>query len=281
MKSSTTGSNYTGVRLKYKVFADRGIYATLFKIMHQRLYSPLNMLRSRLYGQVIEKLIASRDSRAGGSMQRTLLTLSAIVLAAAVAMPAASAASRNGKQCDNFFDCLFGGINNSNGDRSRPSFGGGANYGPSTRSLINFPQGAKHKTGTIIVDTSERNLYFIQPGGKAYKYRVGVGRQGFQWSGSAKISRKAEWPSWTPPKTMIAREKKKGIILPARMEGGPNNPLGARSLYIGSSLYRIHGTNNPSSIGGAVSSGCIRLTNTDIIDLHKRAHVGAKVIVRR
>lgn len=211
-------------------------------------------------------------------MRRTLLSLSAIVLAAAMATPSAGAAQRNGKQCSNFIECLFGGTSNS--DRSQRSFGR-ANYGPSTRKLIRYPQGARHKTGTIIVDTSERNLYLIQPGGKAYKYRVGVGRQGFQWSGSAKISRKAEWPSWTPPKTMIAREKKKGIILPARMEGGPNNPLGARSLYIGSSLYRIHGTNNPSSIGGAVSSGCIRLTNTDIIDLHKRARVGARVIVRR
>ena len=219
-------------------------------------------------------------------MRRTLLTLSAMVIAAAVAAPTASATSRNGKQCNNFFECLFGGGNNNNGDRSRSGFnfggfGGSAKYGPSTRRLISYPQGAKYKTGTIIVDTSERNLYFIQPGGKAYRYRVGVGRQGFQWSGSSRISRKAEWPSWTPPKSMIAREKKKGIILPARMEGGPNNPLGARSLYIGSSLYRIHGTNNPSSIGGAVSSGCIRLTNTDIIDLHKRARVGARVIVRR
>ena len=211
-------------------------------------------------------------------MRRALLTFSAIVLAAAVATPSADAASRNGKQCSNFIECLFGGIGNR--DSSRPSFGR-TNYGPSTRKLISFPQGAKHAAGTIIVDTSERNLYLIQSGGKAYKYRVGVGRQGFQWSGSAKISRKAEWPSWTPPKSMIAREKKKGIILPARMEGGPNNPLGARSLYIGSSLYRIHGTNNPASIGGAVSSGCIRLTNTDIIDLHKRARVGARVIVRR
>lgn len=212
-------------------------------------------------------------------MQRVLLSLSAIALAAVIAVPPASAAqSRNGNQCSNFFECLFGG--SSNRDRGGFSFGR-KNYGPSTRKLINFPQGSKYAAGTIIVDTSERNLYFIQPGGKAYKYRVGVGRRGFQWSGTAKISRKAEWPSWTPPKSMIAREKKKGIILPARMEGGPNNPLGARSLYIGSSLYRIHGTNNPSTIGGAVSSGCIRLTNTDIIDLHKRARVGAKVIVRR
>ncbi len=212
-------------------------------------------------------------------MQGLLVSFSAIALAALIAVPPANAAaSRNGKQCSNFIECLFG--KRTGGDRSGFSFGR-TNYGPSTRKLISFPQGSKHATGTIIVDTSERNLYLIQPGGKAYKYRVGVGRRGFQWSGTAKISRKAEWPSWTPPKSMIAREKKKGIILPARMEGGPNNPLGARSLYIGSSLYRIHGTNNPSSIGGAVSSGCIRLTNTDIIDLHKRARIGARVIVRR
>ncbi len=211
-------------------------------------------------------------------MQRVLLSFSAIVLATVMAASSASAAaSRNSKQCSNFIECLFGG--SSNGGSSF-SFGR-SDYGPSTRKLISFPQGSEHATGTIIIDTSERNLYLIQPGGKAYRYRVGVGREGFQWSGSAKISRKAEWPSWTPPKSMIAREKKKGIILPARMEGGPNNPLGARSLYIGNSLYRIHGTNNPSSIGGAVSSGCIRLTNTDIIDLHKRAEVGARVIVRR
>ncbi|MGB7204103.1 MAG: L,D-transpeptidase [Anderseniella sp.] len=218
-------------------------------------------------------------------MRGVSYSISSALMAVALIFPvSAEAATRNGQKCDSFLNCLFGGIvNNGNNSGSRgatiPRTGG--NYGPSTRTLINFPEGSKQKPGTIIVDTSERNLYLVQPGGKAYKYRVGVGRDGFQWSGTAKISRKAEWPSWTPPKTMIEREKKKGIILPARMEGGPNNPLGARSLYIGSSLYRIHGTNNPASIGGAVSSGCIRLTNTDIIDLHQRARVGAKVIVRR
>jgi len=216
-------------------------------------------------------------------MRRAVFTLAAAVLAVILATPSVDAASRNGQQCGNFLECLFGGIgNNDRGSRAEPSARSqGGSYGPSTRSLISFPQGEKHKVGTIIVDTSERNLYLIQPGGKAYKYRVGVGRQGFQWSGTSKIGRKAEWPTWTPPKTMIAREKKKGVILPARMEGGPNNPLGARALYISGTLFRIHGTNNPSSIGGAVSSGCIRLTNTDIIDLHKRASVGARVIVRR
>jgi lipoprotein-anchoring transpeptidase ErfK/SrfK len=220
-------------------------------------------------------------------MRRVILTAFAIAMSAALfggAAATSQAASRAGQQCGNFFECLFGGINNgNNGDRSRgfTNRKSGGNYGPSTRRLINFPEGRKYKAGTIIVDTSDRKLYFVQPGGKAYRYSVGVGREGFQWSGKSRISRKATWPSWTPPKAMIARERKKGRILPARMEGGPNNPLGARSLYIGSSLYRIHGTNNPASIGGAVSSGCIRLTNTDIIDLHKRARVGARVIVRR
>jgi lipoprotein-anchoring transpeptidase ErfK/SrfK len=194
---------------------------------------------------------------------------------------ASQAASRAGQQCGNFLECLFGGINNGS-NRSGGSItsrSGGGNYGPSTRQLVSFSEG--HAPGTIIVDTSERNLYLVQGGGKAYKYRVGVGRDGFQWSGTSRIGRKAEWPTWTPPAAMIEREKKKGVILPARMEGGPNNPLGARALYISGTLYRLHGTNNPASIGGAVSSGCIRLTNTDIIDLYNRAKVGAKVIVRR
>lgn len=219
-------------------------------------------------------------------MRRVTTPFLAIAMTAFVALggmiTASEASSRASQQCGNFLECLLGGINNGNSSRSGGGSNigsGGGSHGPSTRQLVSF--GEKHAPGTIIVDTSERNLYLVKGGGKAYKYRVGVGREGFQWSGTAKISRKAEWPSWTPPKAMIERERKKGVILPARMEGGPNNPLGARSLYIGSSLYRLHGTNNPSSIGGAVSSGCIRLTNTDIIDLYERVRVGAKVIVRR
>lgn len=219
-------------------------------------------------------------------MRRVTIPVFAIAFASTVAIAgmatASQAASRAGQQCGNFLECLFGGINNGNSNRSGGSsnFGsGGGNYGPSTRQLVSFSEG--HAPGTIIVDTSERNLYLVQGGGKAYKYRVGVGREGFQWSGTSRIGRKAEWPTWTPPAAMIEREKKKGVILPARMEGGPNNPLGARALYISGTLYRLHGTNNPASIGGAVSSGCIRLTNTDIIDLYNRAKVGAKVIVRR
>ena len=217
-------------------------------------------------------------------MRRATKPLFAMAMTAALiggSAAVAEAASRAGQQCGNFFECLFGGINNNSGGGSSGGTIGrsGGNYGPSTRKMVSFSE--NHKPGTIIVDTSERNLYLVQGGGKAYKYRVGVGRDGFQWSGTSRIGRKAEWPGWTPPAAMIAREKKKGVILPAHMPGGPNNPLGARALYLSGTLYRLHGTNNPASIGGAVSSGCIRLTNTDIIDLYQRAKVGAKVIVRR
>lgn len=134
---------------------------------------------------------------------------------------------------------------------------------------------------TIVVNTKERRLYYVYEDGKALKYGIGVGREGFEWSGKNQISRKAEWPGWTPPPEMIARERAKGRILPAYMEGGVKNPLGARALYIGSTLYRIHGTAEPWTIGQAVSSGCIRLTNDDVVDLYERVKVGTKVVVLR
>ncbi|GIL01385.1 MAG: L,D-transpeptidase [Alphaproteobacteria bacterium] len=133
--------------------------------------------------------------------------------------------------------------------------------------------------GTIIVDTAARFLYLVEADGKARRYGIGVGREGFEWSGSHRITRKAEWPGWTPPKEMIAREAARGKALPAHMEGGPDNPLGARALYIGDTLYRIHGTNQPWSIGQAVSSGCIRMRNEDVIDLYERVRVGSRVVV--
>ncbi|WP_347876544.1 L,D-transpeptidase [Labrenzia sp. 011] len=138
-----------------------------------------------------------------------------------------------------------------------------------------------YKPGTIVIDTSERRLYHVLPGGKAMKYGVGVGKEGFQWAGTHRITRKAEWPGWTPPPQMRVRERRKGRILPAHMPGGPNNPLGARALYIGSTLYRIHGTTEPWTIGSAVSSGCIRLANEDVIHLYNNVKVGSKVIVVR
>ncbi len=148
-------------------------------------------------------------------------------------------------------------------------------YSPIKRKIVDYK--TKEKPGTIIVETSERRLYLVLENGKALKYGVGVGREGFQWSGVHRVSRKAEWPSWTPPPAM----RKRVPGLPAFMPGGIDNPLGARAIYIGSTLYRLHGTIEPWTIGKAVSSGCIRLTNEDVIDLYNRVKVGAKVIVRR
>ena len=129
--------------------------------------------------------------------------------------------------------------------------------------------------GTIIIDTGSTFLYLVQPGGKAIRYGIGVGRDGFRWAGVEHITKKAEWPDWTPPPEMIQRQP----YLPRFMAGGPTNPLGARAMYLGGTVYRIHGTNAPSTIGTRVSSGCIRLVNDDVIDLFSRVNVGTKVIV--
>jgi lipoprotein-anchoring transpeptidase ErfK/SrfK len=129
--------------------------------------------------------------------------------------------------------------------------------------------------GTIVVDTPEKFLFLVEPDGRALRYGIGVGRPGFTWSGVKRISRKVEWPDWTPPPQMLLRRPD----LPRHMAGGPDNPLGARALYLGSSLYRIHGTNEPSTIGHNVSSGCIRMMNEDVIDLYNHVPVGAKVVV--
>ena len=133
----------------------------------------------------------------------------------------------------------------------------------------------KESAGTIVVDTPNKFLYLVQGSGKALRYGIGVGRPGFTWSGVKAISAKKEWPDWTPPAEMLARRPD----LPRHMEGGPQNPLGARAMYLGSSLYRIHGSNEPWTIGTNVSSGCIRMRNDDVIDLYGRVSVGAKVVV--
>ena len=129
--------------------------------------------------------------------------------------------------------------------------------------------------GTVIIDTPHTYLYFVLGNGKAIRYGIGVGREGFTWSGTQTVTKKAEWPDWTPPAEMIERQP----YLPRFMAGGPTNPLGARAMYLGGTVYRIHGTNAPSTIGGRVSSGCIRLVNEDVIDLYSRVNVGTKVIV--
>jgi len=131
--------------------------------------------------------------------------------------------------------------------------------------------------GTIVVSTAERHLYLIQPGGRALRYGIGVGRDGFQWQGLVTITNKKEWPDWTPPPEMIARQP----YLPRFMAGGPGNPLGARAMYLGTTVYRIHGTNRPDTIGTKVSSGCFRLVNADVSDLYERVPIGTKVIIRQ
>jgi lipoprotein-anchoring transpeptidase ErfK/SrfK len=141
------------------------------------------------------------------------------------------------------------------------------------RQIVGYQ--TREAPGTVIVDTPNTYLYYVLGGGRAIRYGIGVGRDGFTWSGVKSISKKAEWPDWTPPPEMIARQP----YLPRQMAGGPGNPLGARAMYLGGTVYRIHGTNAPATIGTHVSSGCIRLTNEDVKDLYSRVNVGAKVIV--
>jgi len=137
--------------------------------------------------------------------------------------------------------------------------------------------GGNHASGTIVIDTPSKFLYLVEGNGRALRYGIGVGRDGFTWSGTQTITKKAEWPDWHPPMEMIERQP----YLPRFMAGGPGNPLGARAMYLGSTVYRIHGTNRPDTIGTAVSSGCFRLMNDDVIDLYGRVKIGAKVIVMR
>ncbi|TWB92132.1 lipoprotein-anchoring transpeptidase ErfK/SrfK [Bradyrhizobium macuxiense] len=141
------------------------------------------------------------------------------------------------------------------------------------RQVVAYP--TREAPGTIIIDTPHTYLYLVLGGGQAMRYGIGVGRDGFTWSGTQTITKKAEWPDWTPPPEMIARQP----YLPRHMAGGPGNPLGARAMYLGGTVYRIHGTNAPETIGTHVSSGCLRLTNEDVTDLYSRVSVGTKVIV--
>jgi lipoprotein-anchoring transpeptidase ErfK/SrfK len=151
-------------------------------------------------------------------------------------------------------------------------YGGGG--GPIPRQTVSYP--TNYAPGTIVVNTSERRLYLVQGGGTAMQYGIGVGRDGFRWSGVHHVSAKKEWPGWTPPKEMRRRRPD----LPGHMAGGIDNPLGARAIYLGSTLYRIHGSNEPETIGQAVSSGCFRMTNEDVTDLYARVRIGATVVVK-
>ena len=147
--------------------------------------------------------------------------------------------------------------------------------GPYKRQVVFYRTTAS--PGTVVISTSEHFLYLVLGDNRALRYGIGVGRQGFQWSGMVKITRKTEWPDWTPPPEMIARQP----YLPRFMAGGPGNPLGARALYLGATVYRIHGTNQPETIGQSISSGCFRLANGDVADLYERVPIGTKVIVRQ
>jgi lipoprotein-anchoring transpeptidase ErfK/SrfK len=157
----------------------------------------------------------------------------------------------------------------------RTTYSPGYSAGPIAKTTVPFD--ASYAPGTIVINTSERRLYYVLGGGQALRYGIGVGRIGFTWAGVTRVSAKKEWPGWTPPSDMLRRRPD----LPRHMRGGIENPLGARAMYLGSTLYRIHGSNEPATIGQAVSSGCFRMTNEDVIDLYGRVSVGAKVVVLR
>ena len=193
-----------------------------------------------------------------------------LVAAAAMLLMAAGAASA----AQGTFE-ISGGIGASEASAGLP--GSTVLYGETSRRVVEFATDLP--PGSVVVKTDERRLYYVLPDGRAIMYGVGVGREGFTWSGTAVVSRKAEWPEWRPPKEMIEREAEHGRTIPQFMAGGPDNPLGARAIYIGDTEYRIHGTSQPRSIGLAMSSGCIRLLNEEVIDLYARVEVGALVVV--
>ena len=191
-----------------------------------------------------------------------------LVCAAALAAATLTAGSAQAQ----FFDMrdIMGGPNFANGGYS--GYSGGP--GPVPRSTVMLQ--TNYSPGTILINTGERRLYLVLPNGQALRYGIGVGRDGFRWGGVHKITAKKEWPAWTPPSQMLARRPD----LPHHMAGGIENPLGARAMYLGSTLYRIHGSNEPETIGQAVSSGCFRMTNEDVTDLYSRVAVGTTVVVR-
>jgi lipoprotein-anchoring transpeptidase ErfK/SrfK len=210
-------------------------------------------------------------------MTRIFALLAVALMLLADAGPARAQAN------DDFFNFFGRGNSNSRSGsnfRSGPNYyGGGSDYygggsSPIARTLVNSP--GRFAPGTIYINTAERRLYFILGNGEALRYGIGVGRDGFGWSGTHRITAKKEWPSWTPPAQMRARRPD----LPRYLAGGIENPLGARAMYLGSTLYRIHGSNEPETIGQAVSSGCIRMTNEDVTDLYNRVSVGTVVVVR-
>jgi lipoprotein-anchoring transpeptidase ErfK/SrfK len=194
---------------------------------------------------------------------------------ASAALIAGAALASSAGSANAFFHLLFQPESPTQGQqyyRNEP--GANVQISPIPREVVAF---SGYAPGTIVVSTSERRLYFVLGNGTAIRYGVGVGRPGFTWAGTKTVARKAEWPDWTPPPQMLKRRPD----LPRHMVGGEANPLGARAMYLGGTLFRIHGSNEPDTIGTAVSSGCIRMTNADVIDLYDRVKVGTKVVVLR
>lgn len=173
------------------------------------------------------------------------------------------------------FSALFGGGSFAPAPAPTPGADGRPQAVAIPREVVPFD--AKYAPGTVIISTNERRLYYVLGNGQAVRYGVGVGRPGFEWAGTRYISSKREWPDWTPPAQMLRRRPD----LPRHMVGGLSNPLGARAMYLSGTLYRIHGSNEPETIGQAVSSGCIRMTNDDVVDLYNRVRVGTRVVVTR
>jgi len=203
------------------------------------------------------------------SRRKTVVAVATLVAASAMSITAASADPFNP------FEALFGPHREA---VTAPAYANPQEDAKELRAdlqrqVVNYR--TSEAPGTVIIDTPNTYLYLVMPGGKAMRYGIGVGREGFTWAGVKTVERKAEWPDWTPPAEMIHRQP----YLPRFVAGGPSNPLGARAMYLSGSVYRIHGTNAPETIGGFVSSGCIRLLNENVIDLSNRVHVGAKVVV--
>jgi lipoprotein-anchoring transpeptidase ErfK/SrfK len=199
-----------------------------------------------------------------------MMTRAFALLFAAVTLLAGIAHARAQSFGFDMRDIMGGGPNFRGGG---PNFSVGASS-PIPRQTVSLA--SNYAPGTILINTAERRLYLVLPNGQALRYGIGVGRDGFRWAGTHRISAKKEWPSWTPPSQMLARRPD----LPRHMAGGIDNPLGARAMYLGSTLYRIHGSNEPETIGQAVSSGCFRMTNEDVTDLYSRVSIGTPVVVK-
>jgi lipoprotein-anchoring transpeptidase ErfK/SrfK len=212
------------------------------------------------------------------SIRTAVLAVLSVLLLIALALPAAADTDRSNWRVWDQVQRIWTHVDGTpftSAATATPPMGKNAKLSSIARQTV--PYDGKFKPGTIVVETSQFKLYYVMPGGQAIAYGIGVGRDGFRWQGQHAITRKAEWPGWTPPAQMRTRVPD----LPAYMPGGPDNPLGARALYIGATLYRIHGTSEPWTIGQAVSSGCIRLTNDDIIDLYSRVAVGSLLVVHQ